>query len=71
MHQAQEGGDSEGGAGRTSGNAGPRAGTDGTEIPCVRLLVPAGEGTAALTDATIQLGGIQIKVKRDKAMVRK
>lgn len=71
MQQAQEGGGSKGGLGGTSGKARPQAEMDGTEIPCVRLLVPAGSGTAALTDATIQLRGIQIKVKRDKAMVRK
>lgn len=42
MHQAQEGGGREGGLGGTSGKARLQAGMDGTEIPCVRLLVPAG-----------------------------
>lgn len=42
MHEAREGGGNEGQNGRTSGNARPQAETDGTEFPCVRLLVPAG-----------------------------
>lgn len=40
--QAQEGGDSQGRIEGTSGNARLGAQRDGTEIPCIRLLVPAG-----------------------------